>query len=235
MPLNVGSSDVTGVTLRLRPNSTMRGSLVVENDPSKPAPAQPPRFSILLDPANGQPSLGLPRAFLRQAGSVDFEVTGIQPGEYFVRTQGQGGWVVKSVLWKGRDFTTVPFDAATNDDFSGVVVTVTNAVPTLTGAVHAADGSLPPTGLVVLFPVQPQSRVNTGLFPNRMISTILNNGRFRITWAPAGEYYIAALDRTRAATWRDPAFLTQLERQATRITLTWGQTLNQDLTMAVVR
>jgi hypothetical protein len=188
MPLNVGASDMTGVILRLRPNAIMRGTVVVENDPSKPAPAQPPRFSVLLDPASGQPALGTPRAFLRQAGSSDFEITGVQPAEYHLRIQGPGGWQIKSVLWKGRDYLTTPFDAAATDDFSGVVVTVTNAVPTLSGSVHARDGSTPDTGLVVVFPVQPQLRTNTGLWSTRMTSTVINSGRFRLTWLPAGDY-----------------------------------------------
>jgi hypothetical protein len=46
---------------------------------------------------------------------------------------------------------------------------------------------------------------------------------------------VAALDRARAVGWRDTEFLTQLERQATRVTLAWGQTVAQDLTMVVVR
>jgi hypothetical protein len=52
---------------------------------------------------------------------------------------------------------------------------------------------------------------------------------------PAGDYVLAAIDRSRMANWRDPEFLALVERQGARITLTWGQATIQDLTMVVVR
>ena len=231
----VGGRDMTGVVLRLKPGLTMRGKLTVESDPAKPG-AKAPFFSALMDPAGGQPSLGQPRNTSSMAPGADFEIPGIQAGEYYLRVQAGGGWQVKSTLWRGRDYTLVPFDTAAADDLSGVEVTVTNALPILSGAVRASDGTTPESGLVVLFPADSALWQNTGLWSPRLVATtMLNNGTYRFAEAPAGEYLVAAIDRARLRTWRDPDFLRSIERQASRVSLGWGQTVTRDVTVLVAR
>lgn len=235
--VTVGATDLTDVRLRLRGDATLRGRLIVETDPAKPAPATPPRFTVFLDPANGRADLGQPRASAPAGTNVEFEVAGIQPAEYFMRVQSfPGPWQVKSIQWRDRDLTTSPLDATATDDLAGVVVTVTNLVPTLTGAVRDQRGAAPESGIVVVFPVQPALRSNTGLFPTRFaVASLSSSGTFRFTSLPAGEYFVAAIDASRLGTWRDPEFLTQIERSAARVTLAWGQTTTRDLTLAVTK
>jgi hypothetical protein len=234
MALTVGAGDVNGVTLRLKPSATLRGRVVVELDPTKPASPTPPRILAFMDPASGQPGLGRPQT--PGYALQEFEISGILPAEYFLRVQGLGVWAAKSIQWRGRDYTTVPFDAASTDDLSGVVVTITNALPTLTGTVRGQDGAAPEAGVVIIFPAQVALRTNTGLWSPRMSAAPMqSNGTFRLTDMPAGDYILAAIDRSRMATWRDPEFLALVERQGVRVTLNWGQATNQDLTMAVVK
>ena len=57
------------------------------------------------------------------------------------------------------------------------------------------------------------------------------NGSFTFNTLPAGDYFLAAIDRSRLSNWRDPDYLVTLERQATRVSLAWGQTSSQNLTM----
>ena len=226
----VGTADLNGVVVRLKPNAVLRGRFTMDADPSKPGD-KPPRFSIFMDPASGQPGLGRPSTFL-PAGVTDFEITTIQPAEYFLRFQGAPGWIVKSINWRGRDYTNAPFDASAADDLSGVQVVVTNLVPTLTGTVRLPDGSAAGSAVVVVFPIQPALRVNTGLWPTRMTSLPLRtDGTYRFTTLPAGDYFVAAIDRSRLGTWRDADALAALERQAMRVTLAWGQAITQDLTV----
>jgi hypothetical protein len=130
MALTVGGADVSGVTMRLKPAAVLRGRVAVEIDPTKPTPQMPPRILAFMDPASGQPGLGRPQA--PGYALQEFEISGILPAEYFLRVQGLGVWAAKSIQWRGRDYTTVPFDAASTDDLSGVLVTITNALPTLT-------------------------------------------------------------------------------------------------------
>jgi hypothetical protein len=225
------NSNVAGLAVKLRPSVTLRGRISVEADPAKPLP-KPPTFSVFMDPAGGEPALGRPTA-RSIAADTDFEVPGLMAGEYFLRVQSSTGFQVKSVQWRGRDYTRTPFDAAAVDDISGVEVVLTSAIPTLAGRVRAPDGAVPDHGLVVLFPANPDLWVATGLWSPRFGSAaIQNNGAYRVASMPAGEYLVAAIPQAHTRTWRDPGFLRQIERQALRMTLEWGQTVTRDLVLA---
>ena len=165
------------------------------------------------------------------AAPDEFEIAGVQAGEYWLRASG-AGWMVKSVVLRGRDYALMPIDTTAGEDLTGFVVTMTNAVPTLTGSVRTQDGSPPDAAIVIVFPATSSLRVNTGIAPTRLRSAaVQTDGSFTISMLPAGDYFVAAIDRSRIATWRDPDYLMQVERQATRITLNWGQTVSQSLTM----
>ena len=203
----------------------------MEADPAKPGVKPPTTIIPNLDPANGQPRFGFLRGRPVQGTENEFEVLSVQPGEYWLRVSASG-WVIKSVSWQGRDYTFTPINTASSSELTGLVVTMTNAVPTLTGAVRMPDASTPETAIVVAFPASPALRVNTGFSPVRLRSiTMQANGSFSFTTLPAGEYFVAAIDRSRLSTWRDSDYLLTLERQATRVTLAWGQTSSQTLTM----
>jgi hypothetical protein len=233
LPVTVGS-DIAGMAVKLRPGVSLRGRISVEVDPAKPL-QKPPTFFAFMDPAGGEPGLGQPGARGSIAADTDFEIPGLMAGEYFFRVQPNSGFQVKSILWRGRDYTLTPFDAAANDDLSGVQVVVTNAIPALTGTARGADGTVPEQGIVVVFPADSERWVGTGLWSPRLASTaVQNNGTYRLEM-PAGDYLIAAIARTHTRTWRDPAFLRRLERQATRVTLGWGQTVTRDLTLSEIK
>jgi len=67
------------------------------------------------------------------------------------------------------------------------------------------------------------------------VATVTNTGVYRFTNLPAGDYLVAAVDRSHLATWRDPEFLSEVARSATRVTLTWGGKISQDVTMVAVK
>lgn len=229
--LVVGGANVTNVVVNLHPSSVMGGRFVLEADPNLPAPAATLRLPVLLDPAGGSPALGMPQSSFQPDGPFDeFEVTGLLPGEYWLRLQ-VPGWLIKSIQWKGKDYTTTPFDAAASSEINGVVVTITNAVPTLSGAVHDRDG-LPSAGTTVLvFPSDHGQWTNVGLVPSRLKSiATTNTGTFSLTTLPAGEYLAVAVSSAPTG-WRDPEVLARLESGATRVTLSWGAQANVDLTV----
>jgi len=230
--VTVGSGDVSGVSITLLPLGTVRGRFVFEPDPSKPGVKPPATPGSTLDPATGEPRFGVPRSKpVPGTTTNEFEITGVQPAEYWVRAS-TGDWIVKSVSWQGRDHTLTPINTGSSEDLSGLVITLTNAVPVLTGGVRMPDGSTPDAALVVVFPAQATLRTNTGFTPTRLRSVqVLGNGSFSLNNLPAGDYFVAAIDRSHVRTWRDPDFLLALERQASRITLVWGQPASQNLTM----
>jgi hypothetical protein len=234
-PVTVGAADVAGVVVRLQPPTTMRGRVTFESDPGKPAPPRPPSVSLQMDPAGGSPTLASSPAQVTQA-SPDFEIPGLLPGEYWLRTNFTNGWIVKSVQWRGRDFSAAPITIAGGDDVSGVLITVTDMTPVLTGTVRLPAAAANDGNVVVAFPASADLRVNTGLAPSRMKSTAASSdGAYRFTSLPAGDYFVAAVDRAHVSSWRDPQFLSALERTASRTHLEWGRTTNLDLTLVMVR
>jgi hypothetical protein len=213
----------------------MYGRVVIDADPARAQMKPPARFPLRLDPAAGEAHLGFPQ----NANDVEapaFQINDITPGRYFIRSYGYPGWLVKSVTWKGRDMTTTPFDAGAEDSLGDVVVTITNAVPELSGAVRDGDGIKAESAIVVLFPADRTQWTNAGLWPQRLKTAALSNGgTYLVTSAPAGDYLVAAIDHSHIASWQTPEFLARLERVATRVTLTWGGKTALDLTATVVR
>jgi len=231
----VTAADVSNVVVTLRSGARIAGTFIVDADPDQAAPQSSPRLAALLDPAGGSPSLGLTQSSSQSDSPADeFEVSGLLPGEYWLRVP-TIGWLVKSIQWRGKDYTMTPFDAAATSDISGVVVTVTNAVPTLAGAVRGQDG-LPAAGATVLvFPTDRAQWTNFGMLPTRLRSTaVTNTGTFSLSTLPAGEYFVVAVT-TPPAVWRDPELLAKAEALATRVTLSWGKPADVDLTTKVFR
>jgi hypothetical protein len=168
-----------------------------------------------------------------QAPTQEFRIQGVMPGAYVVRAAGE--WIVKSITWKGRDYTDRPIDAAAEPDLSGVDVTLTNAAPVVTGKVRDAQGNPAAGAIVWFFPVDPASRVDFGYAPQRLKSAVAeHDGTYRVASLEAGEYFaIAVADFSSLAL--DEESLRTAERSATRVTLAWGETKAQDFTLRSVR
>jgi hypothetical protein len=165
-----------------------------------------------------------------------FAVSGLRPGKYWLRVRGSANWVVKSIVWKGRDYTHEPFDATAGEDFDDVEVTVTDAGAELTGSVRGSDAQRLERAMVVVFPAVAGEWRDSGFLPDRMRSAPVSaDGTYRFAALPAGDYLVVAIDRSQAATWRDPEVLGDLQRSAARVTLRWGATQSQDVQIAVVR
>jgi hypothetical protein len=235
--VTVGASDVNNVVVRLRPHAVFSGHIIVETDPAKPNDKPPARIPVRLDPAGGEGSLGMPQSSFQQDGPADFfTIPGVQPGQYLLRVSGYASWTAKSITWKGREYLDAPFDTTVAEDFSGITVTVTNAVPELGGTVRGSTAVPTESAMVVVFPVERALWRNTGLNPARMKSAAVSNtGTYRLATLPAGDYLVAAIDRSNRNTWRDPEFLARLERSASRVTLSWGGRASQDLTAVEIR
>lgn len=231
--VTVAGADTSTIVIPLRAPATMSGSIKIEFDPGRPAPASPPRFSPSADPANGSASLGSPRSQNSPDVPADqFSITGLLGGEYFLRVPAGAGWAIKSIQWKGREYLDVPFDAAAASDFSGIVVTMTNAAPIVTGAVRLSDASTPASATVLAFPANHDLWLNSGRAPTRFRSTAMTaTGTYRFDTLPAGDYVIVAVSGTPTGMWRDPERLAALERTAKRMTFTWSTQTSQDLTL----
>jgi len=122
-----------------------------------------------------------------------------------------------------------------NDNaFDNVVVTFSDHVPTMNGrmANWRADN---PIATVLLFPADPARWTMFGARPRRLRSvTAGENGSFRLTGVPPGEYLAIAVGDDDAVGWRSKERLQALSRRATRVTVGEGAGPALTLTLQAV-
>jgi hypothetical protein len=231
-----GTGD-TNVVLRMRPIGTMSGTVVVASDPARPPARVPTFWSLQLEPANGNLAASLPRGSVPpNATTNEFSISGLMGGEYFLRLGGSSDFVIKSILWRGRDYLDAPFETSSVADLSNVTVTVTDAAAAVSGVVRDAQGAPAAGATIVAFPTTPAAWINYGLRPPRLRSVVSSTGgRYRLGPLPAGEYHVAAVDLPANGVWQDAEFLKAAARVAPRVTLSWGQTTTQDLAVVTIR
>jgi hypothetical protein len=236
MPVDVRSADIDGLALRLSRGASISGSWLWEEDADVSAAGSAPR--IRLEPADGNPSLGMPQMALGPSSrsaerSGTFRIEGLLPGAYVLNVLGPR---VKSVTWSGRDHTHRPFDASNGQDIADVVITLTTKTIDFTGVARDEQGRPADAGAVIVFPVERELWSNFGFSPARVKAVATtNNGTYRFQSLPEGDYLVACVDVEQIDGWKDPAFLTKLAPVATRVSLRWGQNATQDLRLAVVK
>ena len=232
LPIAVGDSDITSVVLPLQPPATVRGRIVFDD----PAQADPNlRFTVMLEPANGDPSLGVPNA-VTPGGNMtqEFTIAGLQDGRYLFRISRFRGWFVKSVTVNGVDVTNTGIEGASGKTYDDVVVTITRAGAQLSGLVRDRTGQAT-RGTVILFPIDPAQWVDYGLTPDRIQSaTAGRDGSFRFTTIRDGEYYAIAVPPVQADAWVDPKFLAAAAPHGTKVSLKAGAEITQNLQISEV-
>ena len=235
-PLTVGDRDLANVAVTLVRAVSVSGSVVyADGAPPADSPMARIGFTILAEPANGDPSLGMPTGRSTQADSMKWKVDGLLPGSYVLRPSGPSA-NVKSIEWQGRDYFDRPFDATAGRDIEGVVITVGTGFTRIRGTVRDAKGATATSGVVIAFPVDQRLWTDYGLRPTRVQQgTISSVGAFSVASLPPGEYYIVALDSAPAAGWISPAFFNLAAPVASRVTLTWAENKTLDLSVTTIR
>jgi hypothetical protein len=233
--ITVTDADVANVVVTLRPAGSIRGRLVGEADPAQPEPPTPPQY-VDLEAATGSAWEGSPKSvYNRTAPPGEFIIDGVLPGLYLFRT-GDRTWTIKSVIVGGRDYTYTPLDTSTNQDVSGVVITFTNAMPSLTGTARDASGAPAARAAVIVFPAESGQWSNFGLSPVRISSVHTSNaGGFQFRSIPAGDYDVVAVPEAQASAWQEPGFLERANAVATRVTIAWGQKKTIDVRVTEIR
>jgi len=230
LPIDVGADDVTGLSVTLRPTVTVSGQVVWDGPPG-------PRFPYIdIEPAAGDarlfptPPSGFP------ATKQVFSVAGLRFGEYVFRpaaVPGAPAATVVRIVANGQDVTTGTIDTSSGD-ISGVVVTMTTKVTTISGSVRDATGPGHQTS-VIAFPVEKRQWSRYGLTPLTIKTALFVGPRYTLTGLPPGEYFVVAVDSAFAGAWRDPAWLEAASRVATRVTLKWEEPVTIDLSLSRVQ
>lgn len=231
-PIAVGDSDVSGVSITLRPTHRVAGRVEFVGSRPGPSGAEVREYvnSLSVSPASG--SWGGALTSVEDDGTF---ATGVAGGSYFVTAEDGPDWYLKSVMFEGRDISDAPVEI--KGDVSGIVVRYSDDVSRIDGTVRNAQGAPGSAAFVVVFPVDRQ-RWNTpaSRFPRRSRSTHVNaRGTFGFTALPTGDYFVAAIPDTLIDSWQDPKTLDALSRMATRVSLGENEKRSVDLRLAEVR
>jgi hypothetical protein len=221
VPITIGQRNEHGVVISLQRTLSISGRLVS----SSPLGQQSARLPIVIwaEPAEGDPTLGVPGTSATTSEPYRFGLDGLLPGKYVLRVQA-GNHRVKSITWLGRDFTYQPFDMSSNVE--GVTIELTSEKADLTGMIRDAAGT-PAEATILVFPVERTQWSAYGFRPLRVAVRHATQS-FKIDTLPAGEYYIAALTEP-SIPWLDTHFLEAVVGSASRVKLTWGATSSVDL------
>lgn len=227
--VDVGHSDVTGITVTLTPSASITGRMLFEHDATGVA-AKPDLMTVSAYPADGDPSLTVVSNQLTGQDSDQFAIGGLFRGAYVLHGLATKGWTVKSIMYEGRDYIATPFDESSGSDRTGVIVTFTTRAPVITGRVHDDSGRTTSDAAVIAFPVEHEEWRNYGLEPARIQSVLTApDGTFRITGMPAGTYNVVAVAATDADAWQMSDFFAKVESRASRVEVAWGDHKSTDL------
>jgi hypothetical protein len=221
--VTVSGQHEDGVVVTMRKGATVSGRIATEIDPTFPTPAAAPRF-MSLEPANGDAWLGNPRSVdVRNTPEGQFVIAGVLPGRFVFRTELAAGWILKSIVFDGRDYTYAPVDLTNSADLTGGVVTFTNAVPTLSGTARDANGPAMDAA-IILFPADRRQWIDYGRAPTLFrVARTSGTGSYRIPRVPAGDYLALAVPIAHLDKWHEAGFFNKVEPLATRVSIAWGE------------
>ena len=230
----VRETDVSDVQLTLRKGPAVQGRLVFEGTKAAPTAQQLAQGSIRFELANGRAPASPPMPPIRTTidANAGFRSLGLPGGSYVVRVSGFPGWTMESVVLNGRDVSEVALDAETTaSDFTGVVVTLTDAPATVSGTVRTPAGMPAAHATVLVFSTNSTDWTDRGATPRRLVrASTSRDGSFSVAGLPPGEYFTLATADGLPDNWSMPEFLrgvsiaagkVTVERRATRtVTLT---------------
>jgi Carboxypeptidase regulatory-like domain len=228
--VTVAGDDITDVQLVATKPSTLTGRIIV--DPAA-ASLLPRTLTIGAFPASftGMPMPSPPPA--RMADDYTFELKSPPGVMRLSLSSGFGpqatGWSIRSVRLNGVDVTDAGIEFKPNEDITGVEVELTNKVTTVSGTVKTSRGELAKEYTAVVFAQDKEKW--TGNTRYQSAGRPDQDGRFKITGLPPGEYYAVAVDRLEQGQSGDPDFLERVRGRAVSLTLREGETKTLELSL----
>lgn len=240
----VDGRNLSNVVLALQPGMSMSGRVVFEG--SQPAPTDLTRARVTATPiqlpgVSGemlQPSQGTVEADGR------FTIPSVVPGRYRITASvpsgsssgpspmvsGAMGWTLGSSVVDGQDSLDFPVDIRPNQTVNSAVLTFVDRQTELTGTIVDQRSQPVLDYNLVVYPAD--QRFWTAQSRRIQSTRPATDGRFTFRNLPPGEYRIAPVLDPEPGSWYDPAFLQQLDGNATRITIGEGEKKEQTLRVA---
>jgi hypothetical protein len=230
MPVSVGSSDITGLSVPLRVGPRLSGRVEFDGQTPKPAlggngPGRGFMVNIVSSGGLGAGGMAYP-AIVNEDGQ--FTSISVPPGRYLVVANAPA-WTVKTAMVNGVDASVVPFEL--EEDVSGMVLTFFDRPAQLSGTVRNARGEPDAGTVVMLFRPNYQSCMEAAV---RCVRTtpVSPSGAFTFSGLVPGDYLLVPVDRSALSGGATPplTLIEALMPQAQRVTLSEGQRQTQDLT-----
>jgi protocatechuate 3,4-dioxygenase beta subunit len=220
--ITVGTEDVTDLRLVAAKPTIVRGRVIV--DPAAMS-SLPPRLTLSATPVQPMPMMGMAPAPVQE--DMTFELKSA-PGVYRLNLATAGmGWTIRSVRLNATDVTDAGFEIKGSQEIGGLEVELTNKLTTISGLVTNARGDALKDYSTIVF-AQDSARW-TGNTRYMSVGRPDQDGRFKISGLPPGDYYIIALDRLDTGEAGDPEFLERIRTKASRLSLDEGETKTLDL------
>jgi len=226
-------SDLDGLQVMLKPGVRVNGRFVVESASMKSmTPQQMRGISVMARPIPGSSGaiIGTTlRAATDHPDDTHFVSSQTAPGPHMITVTGiPGGWVLKSVTSAGQNIVDKSFDLSASG-LSDVVVTLTDAISSITGIARDGAGKPAPAATVAVFPADRALWRIPGMASRRVLTAApARDGRYSFRGLPAGDYIIVAAEWP-TADFSDGRVLATLMADGTRVTLADGGSVTQDL------
>jgi hypothetical protein len=211
------------VALSFQPAFAISGRIVFEGSVQ---PMSPMRLSLPI----GSPIRGAPSPEVELEGDGRFTISGLVGGHYRGQVPGirsrLAGWWLKSLTLGGRELLDAPLDVQSGS--TDAVATFSDRATELSGRVVSSAPGEQPSVVVIVFATNrtawfPHSRRVAGARPD-------DQGRYRISNLPPGEYFAVVEDNVAPNEWFDPMLLDRLSARAIRVALGPNEARTQDFT-----
>jgi hypothetical protein len=225
LDITVNGDDIDGVKLVASKPAVVTGRVVV--DPAAAAALRPSTLTLGLQPVQTDMMMFGMSPPGKVAEDLTFEIKAM-PGQARVMLMGQmPGWSIRSVRHRGVDVTDSGMEFRPNEGVADVEVELTNRVTNVSGLVTNSKGEPQKDYSVVVFPQDrdrwtPNSRYMRTTRPDQ-------DGRYKVTGLPPGEYRVIALDYLDSNEWNSPEFLDGIRSKATAFSVSEGESKSVDL------
>jgi hypothetical protein len=223
--VTLSGDDVDGIRLIASKPSTATGRVVIDGAAAQAL--RPSSLRVTLQP------LVFDGPMMNMTGPVvvnddlTFELK-TRPGKMKVALAGPTpGYSLRAVRYRGVDVTDSGIEFRANENLTDIELELTNRVTELSGIVTTARGEALKDYSVIVFAQdhdkwQPGSRYVRSGRPDQ-------DGRFKMSGLPPGEYHVVALDYLDADGWTEPEYLERLRGKATSVSINEGETKSVDL------
>jgi len=223
--LTVAGDDITDFQLMTKKALSVSGRLIVD---AAAARSLPPMLFVNAFPFDGGPigpSFNSPG---RVADDFTFTLkTG--PGRSRITLGSMPpGWSLRSVRLNGPDIIDTRIELQANENVPRLEIELTNKTSRVTGLAPTGRGDTSKDYTAVVYP-QDSERWKLANSRYARPGGPDQDGRFKISGLPAGEYFLVAVDRIEPGEATDPEFLERIRAKATAFSLSEGETKSIDL------